>query len=290
MAKSLYNTLEINENASSEEIKKAYRRLARKYHPDINKEKGSEEKFKEITAAYEILSDPQKKAQYDQFGDGMFGGQNFSDFARGASNVNLDDILSQIFGDGGGFSPKNRGGGFSFGGFGGGFDSLNLNARDTITIPFETAILGGKYHYDGKNGGFNIKIPAGIHDGETIRLKDKGYSQGGITGDLLIKIKVDASDEYTRKGDDLIKAFDVPLRLALFGGSIEVSTIHKDIKLKIPQGVKNNQKFRIKALGATNRKSGTKGDLFLTTNITIPPLETLSEELQNQLQKELPHV
>ncbi len=104
MGKSLYSTLEVSEGASNEEIKKSYRRLARKYHPDLNKGKEAEEKFKEINAAYEILSDPQKRAQYDQFGDNMFGGQNFSDFARAQGrNANFDDILSQIFG-GGGFS------------------------------------------------------------------------------------------------------------------------------------------------------------------------------------------
>ena len=100
MSKSLYQTLEVSENASQDEIKKAYRKLARKYHPDVNKQKEAEEKFKEINAAYEILSDPDKRAQYDQFGDNMFGGQNFSDFARsqgGMGGVNLDDILSQIF-------------------------------------------------------------------------------------------------------------------------------------------------------------------------------------------------
>ena len=96
MSKSLYETLEVSPNATSDEIKKSYRRLARKYHPDINKEKDAEEKFKEINAAYEILSDEKKRKQYDQFGDSMFGGQNFHDFARGQGNVNLDDILSQI--------------------------------------------------------------------------------------------------------------------------------------------------------------------------------------------------
>ncbi len=99
MAKSLYETLEVNENATHDEIKKAYRKLARKYHPDVNKDKGAEEKFKEINAAYEVLSDPEKKQQYDQYGDSMFGGQNFHDFARGqGSSVDLDEILRQMFG------------------------------------------------------------------------------------------------------------------------------------------------------------------------------------------------
>ena len=146
MSKSLYDTLEVSPNASSEEIKKSYRRLARKYHPDINKEKEAEEKFKEINAAYEILSDEKKRKQYDQFGDSMFGGQNFHDFARGQGNVNLDDILSQIFGASGGFSQGSFGGGFngfgSFDSFGGGFKTANLDINAQITIPFITAVLG----------------------------------------------------------------------------------------------------------------------------------------------------
>ncbi|HHO65834.1 MAG TPA: J domain-containing protein, partial [Epsilonproteobacteria bacterium] len=102
MSKSLYETLGVSENASADEIKKAYRKLARKYHPDINKEPEAQEKFKEINAAYEVLSDPEKKAQYDQFGDQMFGGQNFHDFARGqGAEVDLEEILRQMFGGGG---------------------------------------------------------------------------------------------------------------------------------------------------------------------------------------------
>ncbi|RDU70106.1 J domain-containing protein [Helicobacter cholecystus] len=289
MAKSLYSTLEVSENASMDEIKKAYRRLARKYHPDINKESGAEEKFKEINAAYEILSDESKKAQYDQFGDGMFGGQNFSDFTRGAgaNGVNLDDILSQIFGSGGGFSSRGGRGGFSgfegFGGGFGGFGSPNLDLQDSITIPFSTAILGGKYHYNN----FDIKIPAGIKDAETIRLKGKGRSSGGYNGDLLLKVRVANDENYERDGDNLIKTIDIPLKTALFGGSIEVQTLYKDVKLKIPQGVKNAQKFRLKELGAMNRKSGVKGDLYLKANIVMPSVSSFSPELIELLQKEL---
>ena len=118
MSKSLYTTLELSPGASEAEIKKAYRRLARQYHPDVNKDPAAEEKFKEINAAYEVLSDKDKKAKYDQYGDTMFGGQNFHDFARGqGGNVDLDEILRSMFGGGGagGF------GGGGFGGFGGGF-------------------------------------------------------------------------------------------------------------------------------------------------------------------------
>ena len=115
---SLYETLGVDKSASAEEIKKAYRRLARKYHPDINKEPGAEDKFKEINAAYEILSDEKKRAQYDRHGDEMFGGQNFHDFAQGSANMgDLNDILNSIFG--GSFGAKSAGsrGGFSFSSF-----------------------------------------------------------------------------------------------------------------------------------------------------------------------------
>jgi len=159
MSKSLYETLGVSENASADEIKRAYRKLARKYHPDINKDPGAEEKFKEINAAYEVLSDPEKKKQYDQFGDQIFGGHNFHDFARGqGANVDLDEILRNIFGGGGfgGFA-----GGFSSGGFGGfdmGMPDLDIHAK--ITIPFNVAVLGGTHTISANGETFDIRIPA----------------------------------------------------------------------------------------------------------------------------------
>lgn len=290
MSKSLYATLEVSENASPEEIKKAYRRLARKYHPDVNKEKDAEEKFKEINAAYEILSDASKKAQYDQFGDNMFGGQNFHDFARNQGNINLDDILSSIFGSSGGFGAGSRS--FNFGGFGG-FDSFggfgqNLDIHSTLNISFATSILGNKERVQAQGESFDIKIPAGIKEGETIRARGKGKAQGNMRGDLLLKIHILEDGEYTRDGDDLIKQCDISLKTALFGGVVEVETLYKEVKLKIPPNTKNNQRFRIKELGAKNRKSGAVGDLYLKINIIMPKLEELSPTLQEQLQKELP--
>ena len=297
MSKSLYDTLEINENASSEEIKKAYRKLARKYHPDINKEPGAEEKFKEVNAAYEVLSDENKKAQYDCFGDAMFGGQNFHDFSRSqGSNVNLDDILASIFGQGG-FSAGN-GSGFNFSrsaGFGSGgdfgfsgFNAPNLDIQENIQIPFESAALGGSYHYNGRSGSFDIKIPVGLKNGETIRLKGKGSTHNGRSGDLLLKVQVLQSNEYEIDGDDLSKSFDVPLKVALFGGKITLPTLYKDITLTIPPNTKNNQKFRIKGKGIKNRKTSIMGDLYLRANIILPHTDHLSNELKNMLQEQLP--
>ena len=285
MAKSLYETLEVNENASADEIKKAYRKLARKYHPDVNKDKDAEEKFKELNAAYEVLSDEQKKLQYDQHGDSMFGDQNFHDFAqRQGSNADLDDILRQMFGQGGGFG----GGGFSQGGFGGGFNEPDLDTSAQLTIAFDVSVLGGKQHVTLNNDSFDIKIPEGIKDGQKIRAKGKGKSYQGQRGDLILKIIVAESPEYEREDDTLIKKFDIPLKVALFGGKVEIKTIHKDITLKVPQNTKQNQKFRVKELGVLNRKAGLKGDLYLKANIVLPKVEDLDEDFVKILEEKLP--
>jgi curved DNA-binding protein len=293
MAKSLYETLEVNEKASADEIKKAYRKLARKYHPDVNKEKDAEEKFKEINAAYEVLSDPEKKQQYDQYGDSMFGGQNFHDFARGqGTNVDLDEILRQMFGGSGGFSSSgfNSSGFGGFSGFGGagGFGEPDLDTQAQITIAFDVSILGGKQHISLNNDSFDIKIPEGISDGQKIRAKGKGKSYQGRRGDLIIKINVASSPEYERDGSILTKIFDIPLKTALFGGKIEIKTIHKDITLKVPENTKQNQKFRVKELGVLDRKSGVKGDLYLKANIILPKVEELDKELVQILEEKLP--
>jgi curved DNA-binding protein len=287
MAKSLYETLEVAENASADEIKKAYRKLARKYHPDVNKDPQAEDKFKEINAAYEVLSNPEKKQQYDQYGDSMFGGQNFHDFARGqGSNVDLDEILRQMFGGGGGFGRS----GFSQGGFGGfgGFSEPDLDTNAQITVPFDVAVLGGKQFINLNNDSFDVKIPEGIEDGQKIRAKGKGKSYQGQRGDLILKINVATSPDYERNGDTLVKSFDLPLKTALFGGKVEVKTIHKDITLKVPQNTKQNQRFRVKELGVLNRKSGVKGDLYLKANIVLPKIEDLDEDLVKILEEKLP--
>ena len=292
MNKSLYDTLGISQNASSDDIKKAYRRLARQYHPDINKEKGAEEKFKEINAAYEILSDENKRAQYDQFGDSMFGGQNFSDFARSNQNVNIEDILNTIFGNGakGGF------GGSSFGDFGdfsnfgnfNRFDDSALDINDQITIPFESALLGGSYHYN-KNGlSFDIKIPAGIKNNETLRIANKGRKAAGRVGNLLLKVIIAQSNEYKIKENVLFKTIDIPLKIALFGGKIKVNTPYKEVTLTIPQNTKNNQKLRIKEQGIKDRKTSKIGDLMLVTNVILPQINTIDEKLSKLMQEKLP--
>jgi len=289
VAKSLYETLDVNESASAEEIKKSYRRLARKYHPDINKSPEAEDKFKEVNAAYEILSDKDKKRQYDQVGDNMFGGQSFHDFAGAqGGGVDLDDILRNIFGGAGGFGggAGGFGGGGSFGG--GGFSQPDLDVDAKITIAFNTAVLGGKHSVNYNNNSFDIKIPAGIKNGEKLRVKGKGKEYGKQKGDLYLVVNVSLSPEYDRDGDDLIKEINVSLKDALFGGKIQVTTLYREISIKVPSGIRSGQKLRVKEQGVINRKTKAMGNLYLKLNIVLPDVDDLDPELRKILEEKLP--
>jgi curved DNA-binding protein len=294
LSKSLYDTLEVSENASADEIKKAYRKLARKYHPDINKSPEAEEKFKEINAAYEILSDATKKQQYDMHGDSMFGGQSFHDFAGGqAGGADLDEILRSMFG--GGFSSGSSGGfggqssfGGGFGGFGGGFAEPDLDQETSIIIPFNVAVLGGTHSVSVNGESFDIKIPAGIKNGEKLRVKGKGQKHGSNVGNLYIKVQVAATPEYTRDGDNLTKEIDISLKTALFGGKVVVPTLHKEITMKIPAGIKSGQKLRVKEQGVINRKSKVMGDLYVKVNVVLPKVDELDDDLVKLMQEKLP--
>ena len=280
MSNSLYETLGVSEKASADEIKKAYRRLARKYHPDINKDPGAEDKFKEINAAYEILSDEKKRAQYDRHGDAMFGGQNFHDFASSSGMGNLDEILKNIFGGGfsasasgfGGFSSR---GGFSgfrqTGGFGGFEDEEDMDSRAKVTIPFDVAVKGGEHSIN-----FN---------GEKLRIKGKG---NGGRGDLILTVNIAPSDEYERDGDDLYKDVLIPLKTMMFGGKIEVKTPKKDVTIKIAENSKSGQKIRLKGYGVQNRKSGIFGDLYLRARVSLPDVNALDGELAELMKQKLP--
>nr|WP_314167567.1 DnaJ C-terminal domain-containing protein [uncultured Campylobacter sp.] len=290
---SLYETLSVDKSASADEIKKAYRRLARKYHPDINKEAGAEDKFKEINAAYEILSDEKKRAQYDRHGDAMFGGQNFHDFAQGSADMgDLNDIINSIFGGFGGAKSAGSRGGFSFSTFGGGegFSGFggatqDLDTHSSIEIPFETAIQGGEMSVRVGGETVKFKVPAGINAGEKLRIRGKGQKSGIQSGDLILEIKIAPSAEYSREGDDLFKKIDVPLKTALFGGKVEISTPSKSATIKIAKNTKNGQKYRLKGYGVQNRKSKILGDLYAVVNVVLPDADTLGEDVKDALQK-----
>ncbi|QKF61391.1 DnaJ family protein [Campylobacter curvus] len=295
MSESLYETLGVSKGATSDEIKKAYRRLARKYHPDINKDPGAEDKFKEINAAYEILSDEKKRAQYDQYGDSMFGGQNFHDFAQGSADMgDLNEILRNIFsgGFGGGGAKFSSGFGRGFEGFSsagfGGFGAMDLDINAKVSIPFDVAITGGEHRINFNGESLKIKIPSGINDGEKLRIKGKGNSAGGRTGDLILSVSIEPSDEYERDGDDLYKDVEIPLKTMMFGGKVAIHTFKKDVTIKIAENSKTGTKIRLKGYGVQNRKSGIYGDLYLKARIKLPDIHELDPKLVEILREKLP--
>ena len=284
MSKSLYEVLGVSENATQDEIKKAYRKLARKYHPDICKKPECEEKFKEINTAYEILGDPEKRKQYDAMGDHMFNGQNFQDFYRQHKDVDLEEILNSIFG--GGFSR--RSGGFGFGGFGfdehgfGGGFAPDLDVHAKIQIPFDVAVKGGVFpiNYNGET--IKIKIPEGIKTGQKLRVRGKGKTFQGKRGDLILEIEVLPSTDWERKGNDLYKKVDVPLKYMIFGGKIGVDTFKGHINVKVPKNSKCCQKLRVKGYGVKD------GNLYLELRPVLPKVEELDPELAKLMEEKLP--
>ena len=292
MSSSLYEILGVNSDATQDEIKKAYRKLARKYHPDVNKDAGAEEKFKEINGAYEVLGDETKRKQYDTYGDSMFGGQNFSDFAKNSANMDdLNEILRSMFGGGakfkGGFG-SNFGGFSSFSGFSDEFEDEDLDINYSIEIPFDTSVTGGEESVNLGGENVKFKVPAGIKEDERLRIKAKGKkSASGRVGNAILKIKITPSQIYERKENDLYKKVDIPLKIALFGGKISVGTYQKELTLKIAPNTKNGQKIRLKGYGVKDRKTGILGDMYLTTNVLLPDVNLLPQDVREILEKNL---
>jgi molecular chaperone DnaJ len=286
--KDFYKTLGVSKDISDAELKKAYRKLARKYHPDSNAgDAKAEAKFKEISEAYSVLSDAEQRREYDEI-RAMGSGARFT--APGGSAGGFEDVFNR-FGQGGGqqanfddiFSMFNQGGGGgSFGsgrfgqpsggfrGFGGPQKGADLTAR--TTIDFVTAAQGETITLQAEDGKpFKVKLPAGVADGQKIRLRGRGRPSpdGGESGDIVVQVKVRAHPVFSRDGLNLRLTVPVTFTEATLGATIEVPTLGGDtVKLRVAPGTPSGRVLRVKGRGITSSK-GT-GDLLAELQVAVP--------------------
>ena len=275
MSNDYYKTLGLSRGAEKTEIQKAYRELARKYHPDMNPDDATaKSKFQEVQHAYDVLSDDNKRSQYDQFGEGFENmAQGPGGFGGGGGNPFSGADLESLFGGGGGGGFEQF---FNTGGRPQGpRPTKGQSLEDKLEIPFATAVTGGKASVNivtanGNTTAVQVTIPAGIESGQKIRLKGKGYpgSNGGPNGDILLTIKVAPHPDYRRNGNDLELTMPLTLAEALLGTELDIPTPYSTITLKIPAGTPSGKRFRVKQHGVTH-KTG-KGNLFVITQIHLP--------------------
>lgn len=278
-----YQVLGVDKKASTEEIKKAYRKFARKYHPDLNpNDSEAERNFKRVNEANEVLSDPEKRKKYDEYGKDWQHADEFEKAKRSRSQHTRQQTNSGYTYSGAGGSAQDFSDFFEsmFGGTGPGFSSggqrvrfrgqdhnaeLQLSLMDVFTTKQQTLTVNGK--------NIRLTIPAGIEDGQTIKIKGHGGpgAEGGPSGDLYITFSIVNDTAFKRDGDNLYKTVEVPLIKAVLGGEIQVDTLTGKVKLKIAPGTDNGTKVKLKGKGFPKYKQeGKYGDLFLTYTVKIP--------------------
>jgi curved DNA-binding protein len=312
--KDYYKTLGLNRNASDDEVKKTYRKLAKKYHPDHNPgDQRSEEKFKEINEAYQVLSDPEKRSRYDQLGEsysrwrqggGAPGGFNWEDWyatAPGSGNVRVEvGNLDDLFGGAGlgGFSDFFRS---IFGGYGGAPDmgagaagmAGTSRRRQTptyqqdVTISLQEAFQGTTRRFEVNGKRLEVKIPRGARNNTKVRVSDAITTAGGEKSHLYLLINVAKDVRFERKGKDLYTDVEISLYQAVLGGEVNVQTLSGNVMLAIPPGTQPGQTFRLSKRGMPELKNPESlGDLYVRVKINIPRnLTPEQRELFQQLEQ-----
>jgi len=291
MAIDYYEVLGINKNASAAEIKKAYKGLAKKHHPDVDKSVGANEKFKEINEAYQVLSNSEKKAAYDRFGHAAFDqGAGFGGFGSQAQNGRWGPFTYTYTGGGAGdfgdFSDP-----FSifeqvFGSRGFGRQPRRgRNLRYSIIVDFMDAVRGVTQEVALNGKRLKVKIPVGIREGAEIKFRGEGEPgpQGLPPGDLYLTIRIRPHPTFTRISDDIYILKGISFVQAALGDTIEVETVEKPVKLKIPAGTQSGTQFRLRGKGAPHLRGRGKGDQYVRVHVNIP--QKLSRE-QKRLLKE----
>jgi curved DNA-binding protein len=305
-----YETLGVPKTASEDEIRSAFRKLARKYHPDVAKDKKeAEEKFKQINEAYEVLSDPEKRKRYDQLGAnwdqpggfqpppgwgaqqpgggfyryGTSGNDGGVEFEFGGTG--FSDFFEAFFGGGRGRS--------AFGGFGRGQQEAERgnDVEADIMVPLEESLNGATRTVSLRRAGakkvetYQVKIPKGVHEGQRIRLAGQGEAgeRGGKSGDLFLRVRLERHPDFQVEGSDLIHEVKIFPWQAVLGTELHVPTLEGDVRLKVPPGTRSGQRFRLRNRGLPG-SSGTRGDLYVEAQIEVPKKITQRER---QLWEEL---
>lgn len=303
--KDYYATLGVPRTASDQDIKKSFRKLAREFHPDVAKDKKTaEEKFKEINEAYEVLSDPDKRKKYDQYGStwkegGGYqpppgwqdarsaGGAQSQEFHFGGTG--FSDFFEQLFGRGGG-------GGFGFGGRD--FEAAGsaqprgsargYDIEGDILVTLDEAMRGSVRsisleRVNPKTGQteaqtFKVRVPVGVKEGQTIRIPGKGGdgANGGTSGDLFLHVRYAAHPDFRARGSDLHYDLDLAPWEAVLGTTVSVPTLESPVKVRIPAGTNNGCQLRVRGRGLPRGRDGERGDLYVVVNVQLPP--QLSEE------------
>src|SRR5213594_3799596 len=288
-----YETLGVSKTATEDDIRSAFRKLARKYHPDVAKDKkAAEEKFKQINEAYEVLSDPEKRKKYDQLGADwnqpggfqpppQWGGQTgggFYQFGGDGGGVQFEfggtgfsDFFEAFFGGGRGRS--------AFGGFGGRQATAERGAdvEADIMVTLEEALRGSTRTVSLRRAGaikvetYQVKIPRGVHEGQRIRLRGQGEAgvRGGKSGDLFLRVRLARHPDFTVEGSDLIHEVKIEPWRAVLGSELVVPTPEGNVRLKIPPGTQGGQRFRLRERGLPG-VSGKRGNLFVVVQINVP--------------------
>ncbi len=295
--KDYYSILGVSRNATEREIKQAYRKLARKYHPDVNPgDKSAEARFKEINAAHEVLSDADKRKKYDQYGDQWQYADQFAkagyktppgwDFSRGSDNSGFyyasgeedvggmfDDLLRQFGGGGRGRVRSRRG----------------QDIEVSVEITLEEAYQGSTRMVSVDGQRLEVKIPPGVTEGSRVRIAGKGNPGygGSQRGDLYLIISVKPHPLFERKGDDLSVDIQVPLTVAILGGEVEVPTLKGKLVLKIPPETQNGRIFRLAGQGMAKLNDSSRGDLLVAVKVVLP---TKLSSREKELFRELSHI
>lgn len=291
MAEDPYKVLGVPRTASDEEIRRAYRKLAKELHPDLNPKDrvNAEERFKKVSAAYDIVGDAEKRKRFDR-GEIDANGEERRGFYRppprggagpggpfggrgpqgGGEDFGLGDFFSDFFG-----SARARGGDA-----GTGFATRGRDLRYTLEVDFLEAATGTKKRVTLPEGGtLDLTVPEGVTNGQTLRLRGKGApgARGAEAGDALVEIRVKSHPQFVRTGDDI--ALDVPITIdeAVLGAKIEVPTVSGRVQLTIPKGTSSGRVFRLKGKGVHNTTAGTTGDQLVTVRIVLP--QTVDDEL-----------